>query len=520
MVLLAALPMYFVYLKNAEMLPFVSILKPMLICAVCYCVVYTLAAIITARAASAALVVGSSLFFVFNFSILLKVFSFLQTDVIIYTVSVIACVAIAIGVFLLLRRIRRHSEVLNVFMLMFTLVLLGITVFNTANSWNNILHDINTYRASTVADGSMSADDAAEIDENIRQVREKIGRIDKNGMPNIYFFVFDEMGGFSAMDTYYNYDLSSFTAFLDANNINYSSDSHSKYTKTYSCITDLLCYTRGAAEERINVTLNEKTPLNKELTAKGYKLYNMSVSSRIFRGVPDLLDSMESVTDFTTEDGLTPEDIAYENSILQIILSAKKQSEYVNNKNTMSSAQIIETPGYGKLSKELRHLVKSQLTAFDCLSNPDILIPNAGIAIFTYMKTTHVPFLFNADGSILESSADYRNWRDSAIYTGCYTFTLSRLQNAMTSIISHDPDSIILVLGDHGVRHHLDCTLKHQFVIADEDETNIINLLYYRGEKLNIQSLTPTDTIRIVLNLLGSNIDLESGISMNEVVLQ
>ena len=112
----------------------------------------------------------------------------------------------------------------------------------------------------------------------------------------------------------------------------------------------------------------------------------------------------------------------------------------------MSSAQIIETPGYGKLSKELRHLVKSQLTAFDCLSNPDILIPNAGIAIFTYMKTTHVPFLFNADGSILESSADYRNWRDSAIYTGCYTFTLSRLQNAMTSIISHDPDSIILVL--------------------------------------------------------------------------
>ena len=268
----------------------------------------------------------------------------------------------------------------------------------------------------------------------------------------------------------------------------------------------------------------KSAPLRQKLEGRGYSLYNLSISSGCFNSLPSVLGSLQMNLDYTTEDGLTAEDIAYENSIMQILLNNRKPFEASDGQKLLTTKEITATDEFKALadvySGYYQKIITRTLKIFDYLATPDNIIPNAGIAYFAYTKTTHVPFLFQADGTPITSYDDFRNWRDIEVYNGTYTFALRQIMRIIDNILDNDPDSIILVQSDHGARYHTNTVLMHTFSISDEDQRNIFNALYYRGQEIDIEGLSGSDTWRVILNLLGDEMPLQCGKKMDDIIVR
>ncbi len=63
------------------------------------------------------------------------------------------------------------------------------------------------------------------------------------------------------------------------------------------------------------------------------------------------------------------------------------------------------------------------------------------------------------------------------------------------SIVKEDPNSIIIIMSDHGMRDHM------KWGIKDEDVVNTLNMVYFRGEKIeNYNGLCAVNSWRLILN--------------------
>ena len=75
---------------------------------------------------------------------------------------------------------------------------------------------------------------------------------------------------------------------------------------------------------------------------------------------------------------------------------------------------------------------------------------------------------------------------------------------AITStIIRNDPNSIIILMSDHGIRYHGEANQKQTFYITDKDSCRVMNAVYFKGQKLDIEGLSGINTLRYILSLYG-----------------
>jgi hypothetical protein len=84
----------------------------------------------------------------------------------------------------------------------------------------------------------------------------------------------------------------------------------------------------------------------------------------------------------------------------------------------------------------------------------------------------------------------------------------------VTNIIKNDPDAIVIIQSDHGYRQayylknwygetYDDWGLEMQYI------RNILNAVYYKGEKIDIENYSGVNTLIIVLNEhFGMNYEL------------
>ena len=119
---------------------------------------------------------------------------------------------------------------------------------------------------------------------------------------------------------------------------------------------------------------------------------------------------------------------------------------------------------------------------------------------YTYMLATHVPFMFDEYGGIIPYGQN-RNWEDPSVYLNQYKFINKHMMATLSTIVEHDPDSIIVMMSDHGIRYHADCTLKHTFYITDKDSCRIMNAVYIKGQQYDIEGLSGINTLRFILSL-------------------
>ncbi len=74
--------------------------------------------------------------------------------------------------------------------------------------------------------------------------------------------------------------------------------------------------------------------------------------------------------------------------------------------------------------------------------------------VFAHILQPHPPFVFAADGSELSGGIDFNQREYDAGYMGQLQYINTRLVAVLTQVVTQDPDSIVIVTGDHGPRYH------------------------------------------------------------------
>lgn len=325
--------------------------------------------------------------------------------------------------------------------------------------------------------GEINKINAKKLEEEKQQQAEQIGNLRENeeNLPNIYLLIFDEFAGFHQMEKYYNYDNKILKDFLQNNKFTISYDSHNESIMTATITTNLvnLDYVvddnTSAAESQI---IRENGTLFDMLEEKGYAIRKLTTNS--FYGEGFKLDNITYSNNAVTATGDNLENILLKNSILY--------------------PMIQPIPG-------------QELKIFEFLSKKDN-IPQEPTFTLAHTHITHTPFYYDEKGSIIPASK-WNDWKDKSVYLGTYKFTSKLMIEVLSNLTVNDPNSLIIVMSDHGARASTDQEL-YMKVFELNDINNIFNAFYYNGIDLSeYTGLSSLNTLRKLLNLaIGTNYEI------------
>ena len=335
--------------------------------------------------------------------------------------------------------------------------------------------------------------------------------------PNIYVLVFDEYGSMGAMEQYYNYDCTPMREFMRSAGINWTEHSYSMTSETKLCMTDLnmmdfVSYKKGKGTL---VGYRRKSALKDVFgTQLGYTLYQCSENPAWFGYISSLRTrSVKDTFKKTTMDGVESHEIVKNQSILgafESILGALTpteeiqltgESESLKKYGYYSTAEIRSSSAFKKNRYHSdANNIMDILDFFEDESNFGKTADKH--AIFSYIRCPHVPFFFDEYGQI-QAFGQRMNWNQPDFYLGQYKYITKHMVTIFKTIISNDPDSIIVMLSDHGVRTH-----NQSFCdISPKGDRWIFGAVYYCGEPLDIEGLAAVNIMRLIATKLGVELE-------------
>ncbi len=322
------------------------------------------------------------------------------------------------------------------------------------------------------------------------------------GLPNVYMFVLDEYGAFDILEKYYKYDAGPFKSFLAQKGFNISRESYSTDRQTGYCVCDLMNidhisfpYTPEQVQNAI-----DNAQLNQVFSGMGYSLFQYSTNVSHFLNVTRLKteEGRAAYAALALREGFkgvypsVPPALA--GQLSESEFGAKSDTGALNEWGFYPSNYIRGSKAYKNNKEYIK--ADAMLDIFDWYEDPGNYAPTQKPhVIYSYMAATHVPFLFDEYGGIRPND-DSRNWQDKEIYLGQYKFLYKRLIASVSTIIANDPDSIIIIMSDHGVRYH-----NKKMRITDKESVRVFNAVYIKGEKHDIEGLSAINTMRYVLSL-------------------
>lgn len=449
-----ALPSVFLYSNNAYEVPFGDVLLPLaasvLLGALCFAILrwilksHDLAALMS--------VVFMGLFLNFNFVVLLTDALFASVRVrVYYFVAGALGLLLAAGLFAL----RKQTVVLEA-LVRLSLVALGVVLL------------INVVTAAPkaakrIGATSFSASGGAQIERK---------------RPNLYYIIVDEYASFDEIEKYYGYDNSSFHKYLTDASFCVSDSSYNRVPNTVRSIADNVNLGPAVQPEMDYAeceNLIRNGTLYGVLEGMGYDLYQLGT----LYPLPLLMEKSNFLlnSNAVTMNGETATEILMKNSML------------------MPLPTILYWRRIGN---------RAETELLDWLIDPANYNDKGNRAIFAYVCSPHPPFYYDANGNLVDEE-NWTNWTDKRYYLDQYIHITHYLEKTLTAILHHDPDSVVIVQSDHGLRYHNDSSKPHTFHIDFDDQRQILNAVYFRGERLDIIGLSGYNTWRAVLSALGEN---------------
>lgn len=125
-----------------------------------------------------------------------------------------------------------------------------------------------------------------------------------------------------------------------------------------------------------------------------------------------------------------------------------------------------------------------------------------------YFMFPHGPFVVDEFGNDLDLS-NYRNWKDPNIFLGQLKYANKLILKTVEEIQKNDPQSVIILMADHGSRRIFQFYLNAEIEIENYElevyyTRNILNAVYLYGEEIDIEGYSGVNTLRIVLDRLFS----------------
>lgn len=327
--------------------------------------------------------------------------------------------------------------------------------------------------------GVTAAPTIIEKTQHVRQQEQEVLALSQQEKrPNVYYMIFDEYANFDGISHYYGYDNQLFLDFLTERRFNISQSTHNSDYFTMTVVPDLL-----NLDDVVNRSMPEEVKMQYLENPKLYQLLQAAGYQRHIISAPAFLDEQGAQTTFTGNEG------GYTERIDRLVL-----------------ANTAWYPFMAQGNNETADMMNRALEALQ--DAPDFGASNQ--FTLAYFSLPHADYVFDEDGN-LNPTAKLNDWEDRSVYLGQFKYTTKRIMAIVDEIVKRDPDSVIIIQSDHGCRpvYHQWSVTGKTFDIPQEDielMRSSLNVVYYRGEPLQIEGLSGVNTLRAVMNqLLGTD---------------
>lgn len=302
----------------------------------------------------------------------------------------------------------------------------------------------------------------------------------KNTYPNIYYIISDSYPGQKTLKKYCNLENYDFLNYLKDHNFNIYNDALSNYRSTMISIPSTLNmdYLSNTCNRLNDINYNphikkiwDNNQLFQYLSKRGYKIIELlsqwgrdqefnTPSTKISMG-----KNSYSFFEVLLEDGIFSPIIKYLNA-LQLIKETENIEKFFVNMKIKDEPTFIFAHF---LLPHPRFLFKKNL-------KPKI----SKLLIKTKVENEKIEDLVN--------QIEYVN---------------KLLKNIIDNILIKDKDSIIILQSDHGIHmYNFSFVKKIHSLNFDETQYNILKAIYYKGEKIDINTRTSVNTFRELINLI------------------
>lgn len=404
---------------------------------------------------------------------------------IIIGIFVILMVAIAI-----LAKKLLSEEIAETFVPVIAVVLAMLYILNTVMSMGRILNK-----------GSLSDEIAKEVDNRFEYLStfKDESRPASEDLPNVYMIIVDEYAGFDSIKKLYDYDNSEFKNFLEDSGFTVSTSSTNYADGTLECLADVF-----------NLEVNQQNRYKNSSEAYCQKKVSDAV---IFRFAEDWGYNIRAVQ--------TSDLIKYKSETKQYGKLWSTTADGELSIELMANPTIYAPleKAYNSILKSfkvepsvqkgvVKNLAASSSDPVSYLSREDIFRDNT----FTlcYAQFPHQPFYYDENGNLTKNSSKLNDWGDKNMYLGQFKYCTKLLTEGIGNIIENDPDSIIILMSDHGVRTHELDKNPWMKMLTKEDTGDILCAVYNKGEEFtDINGLCGANVLTTVVNeVWGYNIPL------------
>ncbi len=297
-------------------------------------------------------------------------------------------------------------------------------------------------------------------------------------LPNFYYIIFDEYGGYDAVQKYYGYDGSGDAAFFRDLGFQVSMSSYAGTKGTVIETANLfnLDYVVTLEDPDFATIADQKrwnAPFFRLLQEKGYSINGVGQTAVAEYGLPAVYET--EADEAATMEG---------ESFWDLLLGNTVAYPWLDRQDAYSDYRAEVQKSLDHFKDELDHTARGRF-------------------YLLHVNCPHMPFVFDQDGGALDAG-DSANWIDRGIYLGQYRYMTKEMKQIAQSIVRSEPDCIIVFQSDHGFRGGAQL-----YDIPDGYSCNILNNVYFGGEPLDIEGKTSINTLRTVLNeLFGMDLDM------------
>ncbi len=313
-----------------------------------------------------------------------------------------------------------------------------------------------------------------------------------NYQPDVYYIVLDTFARPDALEEDYGIDLSGFVDEMEAMGFYYASESQSNYGETFTSISsslnmDLISdYTAehgidlGSAEYQDLLIHSKVRSLFENM---GYQTIAFSTGYRWSEWSD--ADIYNQIVSTDPLGALTPFEI----------LVYKSTFIYPFRGYYLKYFPLPTTPDYGYVGAIHSLHIETQLNVLNTL--PEIPLNTNPTFTFAHVLIPHVPYVFAADGTLLQDPGYFSGERASAVndsyeldgYKNQVEFISSRIAEIAQQILERSPNPpIIIIQGDHGWK--------------GDNRHKILDLYYFPDENYGdlYPTITPINSFRVVFD--------------------
>ncbi len=342
--------------------------------------------------------------------------------------------------------------------------LIVLTIFGGL-SLINIFTKIPTIVETMKLGHQTTTSEMSSIDNTVTAAHESL--------PNFYYFIFDEFGGYDSVKRYCDYDSQPFYDELKNAGFSVSMKSANPTIDTYTELPNLLQLSK--------VNLPSLPAVQKKENALNPRFFQlmMSLGYKI-----NIIDSHPFFLDAKMAD---------------YMFTSSKESSYGKFDSLIISNTLL-FPFYGR--NDIDYEADLILSKF-AYAKESSSIMSKGLLTVGYFNFPHLPFVFTEDGKITQDK-NRLDVSDSNNYLAQYKFAMTKIMDLVTYITANNPNAIIVLQSDHGFRYPnllFDWYGDDRYNLEDEFyyQRNILNAVLLPHRKLVIEGLDGVETLKKVL---------------------